>query len=321
MKSQFQKVKARIIAFFFIEEGDKRVLKVKKLKLLFGVILVLVCCFQVLFTEENSSLGKSFRPLVDAKINPEYFPIDKSKEISLETKEQAELIRMNSKSSTKVYEHTVRPKQLVYSAKQVIEPSPGEGLMTPLPSGTNFIGKLLNGIDTREANQIVRVSLPYGARHSNGGSIPRNAILLGTATSNGSEKVFVRFNRVIYPSGKEYKIDAQALNSGDYSPGVIGVKQSNADLRMAGSIALTMVSAGADVLTQRSMLGGNPYAIGITQPDATAQNAMLQGISQVTKQEAQRQAQEPQSSQDYVTVFPDSDLIISLLSPYKEEQN
>lgn len=321
MKSRFHKVKAQLLAFFFIEEGDKKVFKVKKLKLLFGVILVLVCCFQILFTEDNSSLGKSFRPLVDAKINSEYFPTDKSTEISLETKEQAELTRMNSKSSSKVYGHTVRPKQLVYSAKQVIEPSPGEGLMTPLPSGTNFIGKLLNGIDTREANQVARVSLPYGARHSNGGSIPRNAILLGTATSNGSEKVFVRFNRVIYPNGKEYKIDAQALNSGDYSPGLIGVKQSNADLRMAGSIALTMVSAGTDVLTQRSMLGGNPYAIGITQPDATAQNAMLQGVSQVTKQEAQRQAQEPQSSQDYVTVFSDSDLIISLLSPYKEEQN
>jgi hypothetical protein len=191
--------------------------------------------------------------------------------------------------------------------------------MTPLPSGTNFIGKLLSGIDTRGSEQVAKVILPYGARHPSGGSIPRNTILQGPVSTNGGEKIFIRFNRVIYPNGKEYKIDAQALNSADYSPGLVGVKQSNADLRMVSSIGLTMVSAGADVLTQRSMIGANPYAIGIAQPDATASNAVLQGVSQVTKQEAQKQAQEPQNAEDYTTLSPDTDLIVSLLSPYKEE--
>ena len=319
MKSFIQKVKSRISSFFFIEEGGKKVLRSKRLKILFSVLIFLVCCFQILFTDDNSTLGKSYRPLSDESELKETYTMAQENMISLESKEQAERASSGMKSQSHKQGVNHKPKQIVYSAKQVIEPTNGQGLMTPLPSGTNFIGKLLNGIDTREPNHVAKVILPYGGKHPSGGSIPRNAILQGTVNSNGSEKVFIRFNRVIYPNGREYRIDAQALSSGDYSPGLVGVRQSNADLRMVGSIGLTMVSAGADVLTQRSMIGVNPYAIGIAQPDATASNAVLQGVSQVTKQEAQMQAQEPQNAEDYVTLSADSDLIVSLLSPYKEE--
>jgi hypothetical protein len=292
----------------------------KRLKLVFASLIVTTCGYQILYTEENSSLGKSFKPLISGDVANPGIESDKNNSIILESKHQAEQFEKTNRVYNRNSEGKFRPKHLVYSAKQVIEPSQGQGLATPLPSGTNFIGKLLNGIDTREPNQVTKVTLPYGARHNNGGSLPKNSILLGTATSNGSDKVFIRFNKVIYPNGDEFKIDAQALNSGDYSPGLVGVQQSNADLRMVGSIGLTMVSAGADVLTQRSMIGANPYAMGIAQPDSTAQNAMLQGVSQVTKQEAQKQAESPQKSQDYVSVYPDSDLIISLLTPFKEEK-
>lgn len=322
MKSGIKKVKDMFSAFFFMEEGGKKVIKSKKVKIAFSIILILVCGVQIFFTEDNSSLGKSYKPLSDGQDLQEIAQLQhQQRVVDLQTKEQVEQMRASSKMHSHGSGQILRPKQIVYRAKQVIGPGAEDGLMTPLPSGTNFIGKLLNGIDTREANQIARVTLPYGARHVNGGSIPKNSILLGSASSSGSEKVFIRFTRVIYPNGEEYRIDAQALNSGDYSPGLLGVRQSNADLRMVGSIGLTMVSAATDVLTQRSMVGMNPYAMGVAQPDATAQNAVLQGVSQVTKQEAQKQAQEPQNSQDYVTVFPDSDLIVNLLSPFKEEEN
>ncbi|MFP5386023.1 MAG: TrbI/VirB10 family protein [Bacteriovoracia bacterium] len=319
MKSYFEKVKSSISAFFFIEEGGKKVIRSKKVKVLSSVLIFLVCLIQILFTDDNSTLGKSYRPLSEEEESKGILTGSQEGLIQLESKEQAERLSDEAKSKVRQKGGLHRPKQLVYAAKQVIVPAIGEGLMTPLPSGTNFIGKLLNGIDTREPNHVAKVILPYGGRHPSGGSIPRNAVLQGTVSTNGSEKVFIRFNRVIYPNGKEFRIDAQALSSADYSPGLVGVRQSNADLRMVSSIGLTMISAGTDILTQRSMVGANPYAIGIAQPDATAQNAVLQGVSQVTKQEAQRQAQEPQSAEDYVILSPDSDLIVSLLSPYKEE--
>ncbi len=215
-----------------------------------------------------------------------------------------------------------RQTHLVYSGKQVMERSGGDGLFSPLPSGTNFIGKLSTGIDTREQNQIVRVNLPYDVRHASGGYIPRNSLLLGNATcSADNDKIFIRFNRIIFPDGKEYHVDAQALNSGDYSPGLVGNHHSNTDLRVASSLGLTMISSATDVLTHRSAMGGmNPYAMGgMNQPDATMKNAMLQGASQVTKQEAQRQAGDMQNSAEYVTLFPEADLIVSLLSPFTGE--
>lgn len=298
---------------------ESTVVRSKNLKIFFSVLCFLVCGIQIFFTDDNSTLGKSYRPFSEEKDQEETFSGTIAKTIELESKEEAERISSENKARSPKKGGQHRPKQIVYSAKQVIEPTSGQGLMTPLPSGTNFIGKLLNGVDTRGSEQVAKVILPYGARHPSGGSIPRNAILQGPVSTNGGEKIFIRFNRVIYPSGKEYRIDAQALSSADYSPGLVGVKQSNADLRMVSSIGLTMVSAGADVLTQRSMIGVNPYAIGIAQPDATASNAVLQGVSQVTKQEAQKQAQEPQNAEDYVTLSPDTDLIVSLLSPYKEE--
>jgi hypothetical protein len=319
MKSYLKKIKARISSFFFVEEGGKKVIRSKRVKIISSIFVFLVCGVQIFFTDDNSTLGKSYRPFSEDEEPQETLTDSLGNKIRLENKEQAEKLTSEARNRSHKQGGLHRPKQIVYSAKQVIGPSNGEGLMTPLPSGTNFIGKLLNGIDTRESNHVAKVMLPYGARHPSGGSIPRNAILQGTVSANGGEKIFIRFNRVIYPNGREYKIDAQALSSADYSPGLVGVRQSNADLRMVGSIGLTMVSAGADVLTQRSLVGVNQYAIGIAQPDATAQNAVLQGVSQVTKQEAQRQAQEPQNSEDYVTLSHDSDLIVGLLSPYKEE--
>ena len=215
----------------------------------------------------------------------------------------------------------IRLKDVVYSGKQVLERTGTDGLLNPLPSGANFIGKLASSVDTREQGQVVKVTLPYGGRHPKGGSLPRNAILYGTSVPEGeSEKVFIRFHKVIFPDGKECRIDAQALNSADYSPGIVGIKHSNTDLKMASSMGLTMVSAASDVLTQRSgfqALGGIP--MGVDSPDATMKNAILQGVSQVSRQEAQKQAQDLGNVPDYVTVPEGADLIINLLSPFNGE--
>jgi hypothetical protein len=320
MKSLYQGIKTKILSAFFIDEGGKKVIKGKSVKIAASVLMFLVSCFQMFWPEDQSDLGKSFKPLIDEEkveqLQPEVE--QEASQVNILSKEEAERLEAGSRKASRQGQPLPRPAQLLFNAKQVLERSEAGGTLTPLPSGTNFIGKLVNGIDTREANQVVKVILPYGARHACGGFLPKNAVLLGNASSGeDSEKVFIRFNRVVYPDGKEFKIDAQALNSADYSPGLTGIHHSNAHMRMAGSIALTMVSAGADVLTQRSMVGEmNPYAMGMAQPDSTARNAILQGTSQVTKQEAQRQMQDSQNAPEYVTVMSDSDLIINLLSPF-----
>jgi hypothetical protein len=64
-------------------------------------------------------------------------------------------------------------------------------------------------------------------------------------------------------------------------------------------------------------MGGIP--MGVDSPDATVKNAILQGVSQVSRQEAQKQAQDLGNVPDYVTVPEGSDLIINLLSPFNGE--
>lgn len=321
MKKFFQKFKSSVSTFFFKEEGGKKVIKALRLKYCGAFFLSVAICLQFFRTDDQSHLEKSYRPISNVSegegIKNE---VSGDKGYVLPTKEEADKL-MNAKRSRNYKKSGLSPTEMIFSGKQVIERTGGSGDLTPLPSGTNFIGKLLTGIDTREANQIAKVLLPYGARHASGGYLPKNAVLLGIVSQGGdSEKVYIRFNRIIFPNGKEYKMDAQALNSADYSPGILGAHHSNADVRMASTVALTMVSAATDVLTQRSMVGGvNPYMVGSIQPDATAKNAVLQGVSQVTKQEAQKQTQEMQNAQEYVTVSPDSDLIISLLSPFTGE--
>jgi hypothetical protein len=319
MKTFFGKVKSKFSTFFLTEEGGKKVIRKKEVKYTLVICLLITACFQIFWPEDNSGLGKSYKPLNEGQ-TVQLSNVNNEATIKLQSKEEAD--QQNGKPQGSRDLGLSRPSQLVYNSRQVLERIGSEGtLTTPLPSGTNFIAKLVNGIDTREANQVAKVILPYGARHASGGFLPKNAILLGIVSYGGeSEKIFIRFNRVIYPNGKEFKIDAQALNSADYSPGLLGVNHSNSDIRMASSIGLTMVSAATDVLTKRSMLGGiNPFGMDTAQPDATAQNAMLQGVSQVTKQEAQRQAQDMQKAQEYVTLYSDSDLIISLLSPFNGE--
>ncbi len=85
-------------------------------------------------------------------------------------------------------------------------------------------------------------------------------------------------------------------------------------------MGLTMVSAASDVLTKKTALGGlNQDGQTTIVAEATMENALLQGVSKVSEKEATRQAKELESEQAFVTVDAGSDLIVSLLSPFKGE--
>ena len=304
--------------FHIDNEGGKRTIKKRNTKITLTGWFTFITLIQFLKFSDNSDLSKSYKPFC-----PGFFWRDKKKltdsssvEINLLTESQA-----NAKSKGTASVPLMRPSEVVYSGKQVFERSGAEGLLTPLPSGTNFIGKLLSSINTNEQGQVIKASLPYGARHPRGGSLPKGTILHGLASLDGeSDKVFIRFHKIIFPDGKEFRIDAQALNSADYSPGLLGVRHSNTDLKMASSIGLTMVSTASDVLTRRSGIGSiGGITMGPDSPDATMKNAILQGVSQASRQEAQKQAQDLGNVPDYVTIPSGSDLIINLLSPFNGE--
>jgi len=314
MKEGLKSIRDGIKNFFCIDEGGKKILNTKRLKYIFSSLLGITILAQAFMAKDDSVLSKSHKAFEsDDKVSGNV-TTDHGESIVKAHNMEAQMQVRPGKS------HSIRPMKLTYNARQVFERQETQGLLSPIPSGTNFIGKLVTGIDTRQDNQTLKVILPYGGSHPAGGKIPRDSILLGSASYSGGDRVYLRFNRIIFPNGAEYRIDAQGLSSGDYTPGLIGNLHSETDLRVAGAIGLTLISAGADVMTQRTTLGGNPYGMAVAQPDATFRNAGLQGVSQVTKQEAERVGSKMQDKEEYLTVMTGGDLIVSLLTPFKGEQ-
>ncbi len=309
-------MKKKSTEFLFEYEGDKKVIRKRNVRILSSLILVAVSVVQIIKKEDSSYLGRSYQTLYSEnqkRISGE----GKENEFKLESAPQPSTARRSAKVGRQ--KGLLPSLKLIYSAKQVIERE-GDPLnsLSKLPSGTNFIGKLLDSYDSRDTSGLLRVQLPYDVRHHKGGFIPKSSILWGQASTSEGEKVFIRFSKVIFPNGEEYKLDAQALSSNDYSPGISGIVQSNADSRMFGSMALTVLSAAADVLTQRGAVSGGAIPSGIVGApiEANARNAALQGVSQLSKEEAQRSMQKAQSAENFITLESGMDLIISLLSPF-----
>lgn len=198
-----------------------------------------------------------------------------------------------------------------YKAKQVLRPDNHQNVMDALPTGSNLIGRLLTAIDTRDSSQIVKVILPYGGVFKNERVLEKNTVLMGKVNYPGKgEKVFIQFDRGIHPDGREFKVEAQALNSSDYSSGLLGEYHSQADLRFLATVGLKMLSSGSEVLVEKEALSEAQAPT----PKATMKNAMLQGLSEGANMEAGRQAQEMQAKKEYVTVDAGEDVIVNLLN-------
>lgn len=312
------KLRQKIRSFFFIKDGEKEVLQTKRIKILSVIIFILLLAVQIFWPKDITSHSKSSTQLLNSNkdnvsgknsISGNANALIKSHQARFNDDQK----KLNKKKSTNTL-----PIEVNLNATQVLNRESNGASRKALPSGTNFIGQLLGAIDTRNQNQVIKVLLPYGAKHRSGGSIPKNSILLGTVNySDQGEKVFIQFNRIIFPEGHEFQIDAQALSSSDYSPGLVGIHHGNADLRIAASMGLTMISAAANVLTSRRAISGvNQAGVQELASDPTIKNAMLQGASKVTQQEASRQAGSVNQKQDYITIQAGNDLIVSLLTPF-----
>ena len=153
----------------------------------------------------------------------------------------------------------------------------------------------------------------------NGGYIPKDAILFGNITYPGKgKKVFLRFSQALLPDGEEVKLNAQALSSKDYSPGLNGDFHSKITERVASTLGLSMLSVMTDTLTERQITGAGETIV--SNPKATAKNALYQGVSKVAEMEAQRQAAALNSDPEYVTISAGKEMIVYLLETYYGNQ-
>lgn len=307
----------RIRAFFLQEEAGKEVLDQKRFFGAVALVLAVVTLF-ILFANphtDNSVVLNADAPIAADNLDATRASVPLSPKVSgllqasrhMSQPVPAPKPRLRAKPSVK------RTLKIKYRAPQVIARKE-DSLNSKLPIGSNLVGKLLTSIDTREHEQLYKVLLPYGGKGKRGEGLPKNAILLGTITyPNRGKKVFMRFTKALLPDGREVALQAQALNTKDYSPGLEGKLHRGATSRIAATLGLTMVSAFTDTLTQKQVLGSE----GVVTPKSTVKDALYQGIAKASAAEAPRQAEELSKAQAYVTVPAGKELIVNLLATYR----
>lgn len=180
-------------------------------------------------------------------------------------------------------------------------------------SGSKLVGFLLKAIDTR-APSPVHVRIAQGGE-VNDVEIEKGSVLTGQYSYAGSgELVFVSFSRLDTPEGEPKKIQAQALDSGTYSAGISGEVYSDAGLKTASSLGLTMFGGMADVLTEKESLGFSQNGV---QAKSTMRNALLQGTSRSAQEQTGRMQNEINSGRDYVLIPEGKEMIIELTEDFK----
>jgi hypothetical protein len=191
-----------------------------------------------------------------------------------------------------------------YRAPQIIDED-GSKVMR---AGAKLIGFLVNPIDTR-SQSIVRVRLPKGGEEA-GVEIEPGSTLVGQFSYQGEgESVLMTFSRLDMPNGRSKKINAVAMDARSFTVGVRGEEFTGAGEKLAAHIGLNMFAGMADTLTERESLGG---AFGNVQAKPTMKNALLQGLTRATQDQANRIDSTISQAKNYVLIPEGKEMIIEL---------
>lgn len=297
---------------FIIESEGKRTANVKAITLISLITIMFGFALSKIFGKtENSAIIKHVsRELINDEKFQTSDKINSEEVIANGPIKDAKDVKRKSTKKIK----TLPAPELNLRAKQVITRDDLPNLKSSLPTGSNFIGKLITPIDTRDEKQFIKVLLPYGGSRNGSKLLDKDTMLLGSVQYSGTgEKVFINFIKAILPTGQEIEISAQALNPSDYSTGIKGEHHGTAGVRIATTLGLSMVSGMTEVLTEKKALGES----GAITPKATMKNAMYHGVSKVADMEASRQAGELAQEKPYVTIEAGIDLIVSLTAPFR----
>ncbi len=300
--------------YFRVEEGGKRRFNKKRVAYVGASVALLVILSVVVFSGKNddeSHIHHSSKPIASTHE-------DKERKTKLESISLGGVLDSTEIGNDDNNLSTGLPPQrkIRYKAKQVINRSDQTGTPTSIPTGASFVGKTLTSIDTRTAH-TVKVILPYDGTHKgSGGNLPRNTILLGRVSYPGEgNRVYVQFTKGVLPNGEEITLQAQAMSSKDYSPGISGELHGNTGNRVISVLGLSMIGGMSDVLVEKEALGQGFT----TTPKATMRNAALSGVARVADMEANYQAQKLSQTPEYVTLNAGADLIVSLTGAYIEQ--
>ncbi len=309
------KIRPKITAFFFKEDGAKTVLNLKRIFLFSGPIVLLSIFTMVVLSmrEDSSFLRKSDKKIVQDGVKSQ------SGMSGANSYSPAVSKVLGSYNGSGEKQKGQRPKiasKLNFKAVQVISRENAGDPTKSVPIGTNMIGKTLTAIDTREQNQMIKILLPYGGNSRLGVEIEKGTVLFGQVNYSGKgNKVSIIISKGLTPNEREFAIDAQVLDPSNYSAGLVGESNSQADVRIFSALGLAVASGASEIMMERE----NANALGQTMPQANLRNAALQGVSTSSQQEASRKTDKSKDRDDYITLPAGRDVIVTLTKSFVEK--
>ena len=302
----------KISSLYLEKTKEKTTVKKRPLFVSFIFLVLSIATVNLLLSRKK---GKS---IVATSNNPLYSEKSPEKEYQTTVPNNPDTDHLFENSSNPKRKKRIRENKksivlISYKKKQVLFRNDQSHIT--IPAGKKIIAKLLNSIDTRTPSNQVLAIIPFAVKYKQRTVIPKNSTLFGKFYHDGkSERIFINFTKCDFPDGMETIINAQALDSKDFQVGIKAIHHSKGTTRISKSIALGMISPMAQTLTQKEALGQGF----IITPKSNLKNAFLQGLAESSEGESKRQIKEIGGDKDYLTLAGDKEIIVNLLTPFKQ---
>lgn len=187
-----------------------------------------------------------------------------------------------------------RPAKLYTGPELVTRPK------IPIPPGTVAKGKLVTGA----SNGPVRAKLTEPVLVNGEVLLEAGPILIGTGSST-EERLFIRFDQMVFKDGSVQSIEAQVFDPEDKLAGLKGSLLGNRTVRLAGSIGLNFVGGLSDGLQDTQTQGGTAFR------PSTLKNAFLNGASVAAIDESRNEMSKLKNEMPVIQVDAGREIIIS----------
>ena len=179
--------------------------------------------------------------------------------------------------------------------------------LSEIPVGSETKAILVSG----GTDGIVKAKLTQSLIVDGEPMIPENSILFGKGKS-GEERLYIEFNKVIFPSGESFQILAQSFDPSDKIQGLKGAIVGTRGKKMGMAMGLGFLGGMTDGLRDTS---GSLF---ISQKP-TVKDAALSGASKAALDQSAAYLEEMKKSPNIIEVKSGTEFVIIIDEPKKKE--
>lgn len=180
--------------------------------------------------------------------------------------------------------------------------------LSEIPVGSETKAILVSGA----TDGIVKAKLTQSLIVDGEPLIPENSILFGKGKS-GEERLYVEFNKVIFPSGESFQILAQSFDTSDKIQGLKGAIVGTRAKKMGMAMGLGFLGGLTDGMRETS--GSSLF----TNQKPTVKDAALSGASKAALAQSEAYIEEMKKSPNIIEVKSGTEFIIIIDEPKRKE--